>query len=47
MEAMAEAVGEQADAAKYKALGLSMRVAFKQVFYNETLQRSDTTRAPR
>ena len=36
---MADAVGETEDAAKYKALGASMRAAFKAEFYNETLGR--------
>ena len=39
MVAMAGAVGATEDAAKYKALGGSMRTAFKAAFYNSTLQR--------
>ena len=39
MVTMADAVGETEDAAKYKALGASMRAAFKAEFYNETLGR--------
>lgn len=39
MVTMATAVGELDDATKYKALGGSMRTAFKAAFYNTTLQR--------
>ena len=39
MVTMADAVGEKDDAEKYKALGASMRVAFKEAFYNTTLRR--------
>jgi len=36
---MANAVGATEDAAKYKSLGSSMRIAFKTAFYNSTLER--------
>jgi|EP01043_Picozoa_sp_COSAG02_P016870 alpha-L-rhamnosidase len=39
MVTMADAVGEKEDAEKYKSLGTSMRVAFKEAFYNATLDR--------
>jgi len=45
MVTMADAVGETDDAAKYKALGASMRVAFKAAFYNTTLERYAPTLA--